>query len=69
MIVTGAGSQAEVVYDTGPDHGPPGELRRVLFAELLDHPQPQWRPVPGNPNFLGFTAGNSARNSMHLDAP
>jgi uncharacterized protein len=67
MIVVRNGAQAEVVYDTGadhshrattsgqanPDHGSPGELRRVLLADLLRHPQPQWRPLPGNPNFLG----------------
>jgi hypothetical protein len=77
MIVTGAGSQAEVVYDTGtdnsphgrnsvrggPDHGQPGELRRVLLADLLDHPQPQWRPLPGNPNFLGVYRWNILRGT------
>jgi hypothetical protein len=77
MIVTGAGSQAEVIYDTGtdhsphgrnpvrggPDHGQPGELRRVLLADLLDHPQPQWRPLPGNPNFLGVYRWNILRGT------
>ncbi len=63
MIVTGVGSQAEVVYDTGTDHGQPGELRRVLLADLLDHPQPQWRPVPGNPNFLGVYRWNILRGT------
>ena len=29
--------------------GQPGELRRVLLSELLDHPQPQWRPVAQQP--------------------
>jgi uncharacterized protein YfaT (DUF1175 family) len=53
MIVAEAGSQARVVYHTGPDRGSSGELRRVLLSELLDHPQPQWRPVAQNPNFLG----------------
>jgi uncharacterized protein YfaT (DUF1175 family) len=75
MILTRVGSQAEVVYDTGPDHSPhgqrpvhgdpdhrsPGELRRVLMADLIDHPQPQWRPVPGNPNFLGVYRWNILR--------
>jgi hypothetical protein len=77
MILTRAGSRAEVVYDTGPSHSPhglrpvrgvpdrgqPGELRRVLLADLIDHPQPQWRPVPGNPNFLGVYRWNILRGT------
>jgi uncharacterized protein YfaT (DUF1175 family) len=77
MIVTRGGAAAEVVYDTGPDHSPhgprpvrggpdhgrPGEIRRVLLAELLDHPQPQWRPTPGNPNFLGVYRWNILRGT------
>lgn len=65
MIVTRMGSQAAVVYDTGPldhdAHGKAGELRRVALAELLDHPQPQWRPVAANPNFLGVYRWNILR--------
>ena len=53
MIVVSPGAQGRVVYHTGPDHGQPGELRRVPLAELLDHPQAQWRPLAANPNFLG----------------
>jgi uncharacterized protein YfaT (DUF1175 family) len=78
MIVTRGGGAAEVVYDTGPDHGAageipphgprpvrgdPGELRRVLLSELLDHPQPQWRPTAGNPNFLGIYRWNILRGT------
>jgi uncharacterized protein YfaT (DUF1175 family) len=63
MIVTRAGSSAEVVYHTGPDHGEPGELRRVTLAELEDHPQPQWRPIAGNPNFLGVYRWNILRGT------
>lgn len=63
MIVTRIGPQARVVYDTGPDHGEPGQLRRVLLAELLRHPQPQWRPLPGNPNFLGVYRWNILRGT------
>lgn len=43
-----------VVYHTGPMHGGPGEIRRVTVADLLRHPAPQWRPEPGNSNFLGI---------------
>ncbi len=64
MIVTHSGAQGEVVYDTGPDHGRPGELRRVLMADLLDHPQPQWRPVAANPNFLGVYRWNILRETQ-----
>ncbi|MGH9563628.1 MAG: DUF1175 family protein, partial [Terracidiphilus sp.] len=63
MIVARAGTAPEVVYDTGPDHGQPGELRRVLLSELLRHPQPQWRPSPGNPNFLGVYRWNILRGT------
>ena len=63
MIVTREGAEAAVVYDTGTDHGQPGELRRVALAELLDHPQPQWRPLPGNPNFLGVYRWNILRGT------
>jgi hypothetical protein len=97
MIVIRSGAAAEVVYDTGPDHGQqgqpaqhgpqlsaplgrgdpgelpphgqrpvrggPGELRRVLLSDLLGHPQPQWRPLPGNPNFLGVYRWNILRGT------
>jgi len=70
MIVTRIGGQPAVVYDTGPSrglndptHGNAGELRRVALAELLDHPQPQWRPLPGNPNFLGVYRWNILRGN------
>jgi uncharacterized protein YfaT (DUF1175 family) len=63
MIVIRSGAAAEVVYDTGPDHGRPGEIRRVLLSELLDHPQPQWRPLAGNPNFLGVYRWNILRGT------
>jgi hypothetical protein len=53
-----------VVYDTGEDHGKAGELRRVTVAELLDHPQAQWRPVEGNPNFLGVYRWNILRGTL-----
>jgi uncharacterized protein YfaT (DUF1175 family) len=64
MIVAKIGSDAAVVYDTGTDHGKAGEMRRVALAELLDHPQPQWRPVVGNPNFLGVYRWNILRGSL-----
>ncbi len=64
MIVVQAGPEAQVVYHTGPDHGSPGDLRRVLLSELLDHPRPQWRPVAQNPNFLGVYRWNILRGNL-----
>jgi len=64
MILIRVDGVAEVVYDTGPDHGRPGELRRVTLAELLDHPEPQWRPLPANPNFLGVYRWNILRGTL-----
>jgi hypothetical protein len=63
MIVTRVGPEAAVVYDTGEDQGKPGELRRVALAELVDHPEPQWRPIQGNPNFLGVYRWNILRGT------
>jgi len=63
MIMVRTGAEAVVVYDTGPDHGQPGELRRVALNELIDHPEPQWRPLPDNPNFLGVYRWNILRGT------
>ena len=52
-----------VVYHTGPVGGQKGEMRRVTVAELMQHPSPRWRPVPGNPNFLGVYRWNILRES------
>ena len=64
MIVAESGEQSRVVYHTGPNHKAPGELRRVLLSELLNHPQPQWRPVAQNPNFLGVYRWNILRGNL-----
>ena len=64
MIVTRVGSDAAVVYDTGEDHGAAGELRRVALTDLLGHPQPEWRPLASNPNFLGVYRWNILRGSL-----
>jgi uncharacterized protein YfaT (DUF1175 family) len=49
MVVTGRA----VVYHTGPEGSWAGEVRRLDYSELRKHPQPRWRPVAGNANFLG----------------
>ena len=63
MIVVGA-SRIEkaagpyVVYHTGPTEEYAGEMRRPAIAELEKHPEPRWRPVAGNSNFLGVYRWN-----------
>jgi uncharacterized protein YfaT (DUF1175 family) len=57
MIVAGRG-QKWVIYHTGPSGQGPGEVRRVLLADLLTHPDPRWRPLAGNSNFLGVYRWN-----------
>jgi uncharacterized protein len=54
QLIAGEGADDPIlVYHTGPIDGLPGEMRRVLLSQLLEHPSPRWRPVPGNSNFLG----------------
>jgi len=70
------GSEQFVVYHTGPtlhranhgragDPGPngsaPGEIKRVPVAELLNYPDPRWRPLASNPAFLGVYRWNILR--------
>jgi uncharacterized protein len=43
-----------VLYHTGPTRNSPGEMRRLSTAELLNHPQPRWRPVRGNAAYRGL---------------
>ena len=42
-----------VVYHTGPLDAGPGEVRKVRLSTLMQHPSPRWRPLVGNPNFVG----------------
>jgi uncharacterized protein YfaT (DUF1175 family) len=58
-----AGEGAIVVYHTGPAGASAGEIRRVTLKELLQHPSPRWRPVPGNSNFLGVYRWNILRET------
>lgn len=47
-----------VVYHTGPEGKWGGEVRRPSLNDLLAHPEPRWRPVEGNPHFLGVYRWN-----------
>jgi uncharacterized protein len=64
MIVTrSAAPPLKSSTTPGPITAAPVKLRRVLLSELLDHPQPQWRPLAGNPNFLGVYRWNILRGT------
>lgn len=50
-----------VIYHTGPMGKSPGEIRRPTLAQLMDFPDPRWRPVPSNPSFRGVYRWNILR--------
>jgi uncharacterized protein len=50
-----------VVYHTGPMKHSKGEMRRLLLSDLLHHPDPRWRPLKENENFLGVYRWNILR--------
>jgi len=52
-----------VLYHTGPDGGDAGEIRRLTVRELMRHPDARWRPVEGNPVFLGAYRWNILRKA------
>ncbi len=68
MIFLG-GSQVDgtreplVIYHTGPIGKSPGEVRRPTLAQLMNFPDPRWRPVPSNPGFLGVYRWNILRGA------
>jgi uncharacterized protein YfaT (DUF1175 family) len=43
-----------VVYHTGSSPQDAGEVKKVRLSVLDQHPNKRWRPLPSNPNFLGF---------------
>ena len=50
--------RAYLVYHTGREQD---EIRRLTVDELMRFPQPEWRPVTGNPAFLGVFRWNILR--------
>jgi uncharacterized protein YfaT (DUF1175 family) len=50
-----------LVYHTGPDAAGSGEIRRPTLDELRRFPEPDWRPLPDNPRFLGVYRWNILR--------
>ncbi len=57
------GGEQYIVYHTGPLGESQGEIRRPSVTELVNHPSPRWRPLPGNPNFLGVYRWNILREA------
>jgi uncharacterized protein YfaT (DUF1175 family) len=60
MVVLGSpriapnGGQDWVVYHTGSSPIDQGTVKKVQLSVLDHHPDPRWRPVESNKNFLGF---------------
>ena len=52
--LAGENARDWVVYHTGASPQDAGEVRKVRLSVLDQHPNKRWRPLPGNPNFLGF---------------
>ena len=50
----GEGAGDWVVYHTGASPIDNGTLKKVRLAVLDHHPDPRWRPIENNRNFLGF---------------
>lgn len=48
------GAQDWVVYHTGSSPTDQGTVKKVELSVLDHHPDPRWRPVERNRNFLGF---------------
>jgi uncharacterized protein YfaT (DUF1175 family) len=61
QVESGASSEAFVVYHTGPVGQSAGEIRRPTVTQLLNFPDPRWRPVRSNPSFLGVYRWNILR--------
>ncbi len=52
-----------VVYHTGPSGRSAGEIRRLALTQLLNYPDPRWRPLADNPGFLGIYRWNILRGA------
>ena len=58
QVESGVSGETFVIYHTGPVGQLPGEIRRPTVAQLMNFPDPRWRPVPSNPSFLGVYRWN-----------
>lgn len=50
----GEGAKDWVVYHTGASAADEGTVKKVRLVVLDHHPDPRWRPLMSNRNFLGF---------------
>lgn len=50
-----------VIYHTGESGGKAGVVKKVPRSVLREHPAARWRPIPENPDFLGFYRLNILR--------
>jgi len=48
------GQRDWVVYHTGSTQTDDGTVKKLELSVLDQHPEPRWRPVESNKNFLGF---------------
>jgi uncharacterized protein len=48
------GARDWVVYHTGSSPADQGTVKKVELSVLDHHPDPRWRPVESNRNFIGF---------------
>jgi len=58
-----SGHEQYVVYHTGPSGRSAGEIRRLPLTQLLNYPDPRWRPLADNPGFLGVYRWNILRGA------
>jgi uncharacterized protein len=63
QIEGGTGHEPLVIYHTGPIGKTSGEIRRPTLSQIMNFPDPRWRPVPSNPGFLGVYRWNILRGS------
>jgi uncharacterized protein len=56
-----SGREQFVVYHTGPDGKAKGIVKRLSLPELMNYPDPRWRPVASNPAFVGVYRWNILR--------
>jgi hypothetical protein len=50
----GEGAADWVIYHTGSSAVDDGKVKKVRLSTLDHHPDPRWRPLTSNRNFLGF---------------
>jgi uncharacterized protein YfaT (DUF1175 family) len=55
-----------VLYHTGPQNNGPGEMRRLTIDQLRSFPEPEWRPDPENPRFLGIHRWNILKTAQPI---